>query len=325
MAKRKVKKKAPPPPKSILLVDATRCTGCRSCVVACAGWNEWEPPGGFGYHYFDGWGPDVLVKMTDHEATTVDGVRWMTAPIMCMHCFYAPCLAVCPVPGAIERDPRSGYTIVLNESRCIECLYCTYVCAFNLLVPAEEGRYSVSKCNRCIERVRNRELPACVAACPTGALIFGKASDVKKEMRSRLAAVRSTGKRERIDYGEGYLGGLGVRYIFDSSDSRNYFLVSRPFYTRAAWTWQSTLKPLALIAGGVALAFMLLHRAVIGPLGVKIVEEEEEREPTPEEIERMIEMKRRAGQMKALGAEKRLMRKIKKRKRKPGRPRRPRR
>lgn len=326
MPRKRTKKKLPPPPRSVLLVDATRCTGCRACVVACAQWYEWEPSGGFGYHYFEGWGPNVLIKMTDHEATTVDGVSWMLAPVFCMHCFYAPCLAVCPVPGAIERDPRSGYTIVLNESRCIDCLYCTYVCAFNLLVPADngEGRYLVSKCNRCIERVRNRELPACVTACPTGALLFGEVKEVTKEMSSRLAAVRRTGKGERIDYGKGYLGGLGIRYIFDSGDSRDYFLVGQPFYTRAAWTWQSILKTLALVAGGAAFAFMILHRAVIGPLGVKIVEEEEELEPTPEEIERMIQMKRREGQMKALGAEKRLMRRIKKRKR-PGRPRRPRR
>ncbi|MCX7702926.1 MAG: hypothetical protein N2234_02325 [Planctomycetota bacterium] len=85
-----------------------------------------------------------------------------------------------------------------------------------------------------------------------------------------------------------------------------------PRYPRVAWTWQSLLKPAALIAGIGALIIMLLHRMFIGPLGVKIVEEEEERELSEEELERMIKLKRQEGKMKAMGAEKRLMRKLKK-------------
>jgi|GEM_PF-216809 len=309
-------------PRQAMLIDATRCTGCRACAIACAEWYEWGPPGGFGYHYCEDFGPDTLVKITDHESMTVDGVKWMTAPLLCMHCSYAPCLAVCPVPGALERDPVSGNTIVLDESRCIHCLYCTYACAFNLLRPGTEGegKYILSKCNRCVERTRigSPEVPACVASCPTGALVFGKAiEEIIAEKERRLAAVKKTGKRDRISYGEGYLGGLGVIYIFDSDDSRDYFLTGWPRYTRAVWTWQSVLKPAALIAGIVALVIMLFHRMLIGPLGVKIVEAAEEKELTDEELERMIKMKRQEGKMKAMGAEKRLMRKIKKKGKRP--------
>lgn len=45
----------------------------------------------------------------------------------------------------------------------------------------------VSKCDFCIERTEKGLLPACVEACPTKALRYGRVDDVLREVHERKA------------------------------------------------------------------------------------------------------------------------------------------
>ncbi len=60
---------------------------------------------------------------------------------------------------------------------------CVTACPFGHPVLDEERRIVV-KCDGCVERVRRGRLPACVEACPTGALLFGKPQDIIKIKKS---------------------------------------------------------------------------------------------------------------------------------------------
>ena len=46
---------------------------------------------------------------------------------------------------------------------------------------------SIVKCDFCIERIREGKVPACVEACPTGALKFGLAEEILKEVAKEKA------------------------------------------------------------------------------------------------------------------------------------------
>ena len=60
----------------------------------------------------------------------------------------------------------------------------------------------IVKCNMCYDRVEAGLLPACVKACPSGALNFGDEAEMKKLATDHLAAAKKKfgGKGELLDF-----------------------------------------------------------------------------------------------------------------------------
>ena len=125
--------------------------------------------------------------------------------------------------------------------------------------------------------------------------------DMKKIMGSRVNMLkRKQGKENANPYGHDYLQGLGVFFILETDRDEDYDLPGYPRMPATVRAWQGLWKPLTFIVAGASLLFWLLHYAIIGPVGVKVVEEpeEEERELTEEEYDRLVRAKRRAGKAK---------------------------
>lgn len=298
-------------PRQALLVDTTKCTGCRACQLACKEWHNrptettkfegtYESPLDLTYN--------TWIRVVMRETTTGGEARWLFRPELCKHCYQAACEDVCPVPGCITKHPPSGYSVVLDERQCVGCLYCVFACPF--LVPRyEPARRIVSKCTRCFDRSSvhmqgagmgsyKSNVPYCVAACPTGAMQFGDYSEMRKIADTRINMLQTRhGKQGTNAYGYDYLKGLGVFYILETPRDEDYGLPRYPRMPATVRTWQGLWKPLTFIMAGATLLFWFLHYAIAGPAGVKVIEEpeEEERELTEEEYERMIKTKRRAG------------------------------
>jgi DMSO reductase iron-sulfur subunit len=139
------------------LFDIDRCTGCSACELACSTENDL------------GWG------VSWRQVVTVNEERRPRAPsfhlsLACNHCEEAPCVRECPTL-ALGRDPVTG-TVQVDEGRCIGCAYCAWVCPYD--APRFHGDAGVmSKCTMCDHRLVDGREPACVEACPTGALGFG--------------------------------------------------------------------------------------------------------------------------------------------------------
>src|SRR5262249_22812348 len=126
-------------------------------------------------------------------------------PVMCMHCEKAPCELVCPV-GATVHTSEGLNAMVYN--RCIGTRYCSNNCPYKVRrvnffefaqraphhppgdKPERNGRRLgvVGKCTYCVQRIEaaridamkakrrigpNEIVPACGAACPTRAIVFG--------------------------------------------------------------------------------------------------------------------------------------------------------
>jgi Fe-S-cluster-containing dehydrogenase component/DMSO reductase anchor subunit len=135
-------------------VDMGRCIGCQCCVVACNEQNgnpaaiNWRRVG----EIEGGWYPRTARSFLS---------------MACNHCLEPTCLSGCPV-DAYTKDAATG--IVLHSAdACIGCQYCTWNCSYG--VPqynAERG--VVGKCDMCHGRLGLGQAPACVSACPSGAI-----------------------------------------------------------------------------------------------------------------------------------------------------------
>lgn len=90
----------------------------------------------------------------------------------------------CPVE-AYTKDPLTGI-VVHNADTCIGCQYCTWNCSYG--VPQYNAdRGVVGKCDLCRHRLTDDMAPACVAACPEGAIAV-EIVDVGRWREDYLAA-----------------------------------------------------------------------------------------------------------------------------------------
>ena len=235
-----------------VLVDLTRCIGCRSCENACLirqGYNG-LPAANFGY------GPGDE-KLTFKTRTFVD-FRQVTGPDggnqripvkrQCQHCLDPACVSVCPV-AALEKTPRGS--VLWRNDRCIGCRYCLLACPFG--VPKYEWDNAltprVNKCDFCDDRQAAGKLPSCVAACPTGALKFGKRADMLQEMKTRIKALPG---RYTTMYGDRVVGGTSWFYLSDIPIEQLGFPTGLPKTPMPALTW-NWLAKVPFVAIGVGL------------------------------------------------------------------------
>jgi len=138
-------------------VDMDRCTSCKSCVSACHSLN--------GLDAGESWRSVGVVI-----GTGPTGPTQQTVTTACHHCVEPACLAGCPV-DAYDKDPITGIVRHLDD-QCIGCSYCTWTCPYD--VPRFNERLGiVRKCDMCSDRLADGEAPACVQACPTGAIAIG--------------------------------------------------------------------------------------------------------------------------------------------------------
>ncbi|MCP5102746.1 MAG: dimethyl sulfoxide reductase anchor subunit [bacterium] len=139
------------------IFDLNRCTGCGACVVACATEN-------YGKQDTD-WREVYTFNESRHPQ-----IPLFNLSMACNHCVSPACKKSCPAL-AYTKDAGTG-AVVHHAGRCIGCTYCTWAC------PYDAPRYSrekgvVEKCDFCIDRQRDGEVPACVCSCPTNALRWG--------------------------------------------------------------------------------------------------------------------------------------------------------
>jgi Fe-S-cluster-containing dehydrogenase component len=120
----------------------------------------------------------------EKKDTAVNGYAFFKQ--QCLHCISPACASVCPA-GAFKKDPENGAVIYI-ASKCIGCRYCQLACPFG--VPRYEWDSAwpeVRKCQLCSHRFKDGKYSACAESCPTGATIYGKATDLREEAQKRLA------------------------------------------------------------------------------------------------------------------------------------------
>jgi Fe-S-cluster-containing dehydrogenase component len=225
-----------------LLIDISRCVGCGACQRACTAANKLTPAEADSATL----GTQVLTVVERHDLS--DGkTRWVKR--QCMHCISAACASACPVAALHQTEEGP---IAYRSERCLGCRYCMVSCPFG--VPRFEWQDGLTpeirKCMFCIERQRNGQPPACVAACPSGALKFGHRGDLLRDARARIAA--QPGHYVNHIYGEHEAGGTAMLYLSDVPFEQLGFRTEVTERPVPAYTWQ-VMSKVPVVAGGLAI------------------------------------------------------------------------
>ncbi len=141
----------------VIIVNVEKCVGCHSCEMACA----------IAHSESGDLFEAVKQEPLSRPGVMVVAVGEAAVPLQCRHCEDAPCAAVCPKEALQRPDPEGP--VVVDHELCTGCQACVIVCPFGMITVSSDGKF-VIKCDLCIERLGRGERPACVEACPRGAL-----------------------------------------------------------------------------------------------------------------------------------------------------------
>jgi formate dehydrogenase iron-sulfur subunit len=233
----------------MVLVDTSKCTGCKACSVACKVWNELPAEKTkliTSYQIHSDFTPNTWTYMTFTEKYENQKMNWLTRKAQCFHCADPSCMKACS-SNAISKT-ESGYVIVDHE-KCIGCGYCATNCPFG--VPKiDEVKKKAFRCVGCIERVENNLLPSCVQTCGPGALTFGERDVKLAEAKTRLAEVQKTNPKAQL-YGETEMGGTTFLYLLMDSPEA-YGLPVDPKTPLSLTLWKDIVQPLGKYAWSAA-------------------------------------------------------------------------
>jgi Fe-S-cluster-containing dehydrogenase component len=220
------------------LIDLTVCDGCKgsdipACVSACRSKNQSRfPVPGKDIPKFwpqkknEDWSDKkgLTTRLTPYNWTFVQKTKIehngkfyeMNIPRRCMHCSNPPCAGICPFSA--QTVTKEG-AVVTNLETCMGGAKCRDVCPWGIparqsgvglymkLMPELAGGGVMYKCDLCIDRVKAGKKPACVEACPKGAIKFGEKSDMLAQAQARAKEING------YIYGEKENGGTSTFYV----------------------------------------------------------------------------------------------------------------
>ncbi len=243
-----------------MLIDTSKCMGCRGCQVACKQWNKrpaektrftgsYQNPPKLSASTW------TLIQFTEPADYDKDP-RWLFRKMQCFHCTDASCEQVCPT-GAIKKLENG--IVYINQDLCSGCKNCVVCCPFD--VPQfDTTTGTVRKCWMCLDRVTNDLEPACVTACPTGALRFGPREEMLKIGLGRQKILETQKVKSRL-YGakENELGGLHVMTLL-TEKADIYALPEHPKKPTAMIIWRWILGTVPGLAIMVAILGYLFSK-----------------------------------------------------------------
>lgn len=221
--------------KAAILTDLSKCIGCGACALACEEINGLPPQ-------------EKPTKLSHDAWTALESRGGVNVRRQCMHCLDPACVSVCPVT-ALQKTKEGP--VIYDETRCIGCRYCMLACPFG--VPTYEWEKPLPRVQKCImcydKRVKQGMQPACTAACPTGATIFGDRDDLIREAQRRIE--KSPQRYVDHIYGVKEAGGTSVLYISPVPFAELGFKthVQDTSYPKLTWAVLSKIPSIVSIGG----------------------------------------------------------------------------
>ena len=160
--------------KGSIQVDVLKCLACGGCEFACAVAHSQSKT------VHGAIREDPLPESRVHLVAVDD----LAIPLQCRHCEDAPCVSICPTKALTKTEVEGP--VLIDVDKCIGCKFCVAICPFGVITLPREGKV-VLKCDLCIERLKEGVEPACVEACPSGALRFGEVAELVHDRRHKAA------------------------------------------------------------------------------------------------------------------------------------------
>lgn len=188
-----------------MAIDMSKCReNCTDCITACHLSHNVPDIGNTKEEVKWLWQEPYANAFPDQNHDFVDeATKKRPHLVLCNHCESPSCVRVCPTKATFQTDDG---IVMMDYHRCIGCRYCIAGCpygarSFNFKDPRPyidsdklnrtyptRTKGVVEKCNFCAERLAEGLPPACVAACETGAIVYGDLDDPNSEVRRALAA-----------------------------------------------------------------------------------------------------------------------------------------
>ncbi len=189
------------------IIDIDRCNGCGACVAACRDRNlstvplpehpiprpypSWVRSSDWSSHR------DDVSRLTPYNwlfiqscTISVNGVeRQIYLPRRCLHCLNPQCVTLCPT-GSMRQGVEGS--VYIHHATCLGDGPCDRACPWGIpqrqagvgpyldLAPRYIGNGQMFKCDYCTTLLKDGESPACVTACPQGAMRTGPREEMVK-------------------------------------------------------------------------------------------------------------------------------------------------
>lgn len=138
------------------------CLACRACEIACAVAHSESKTLVDAIHEEATPKHRIAVRVFDHEGK---GGRTRAIAIQCRQCDDPPCVEAC-TEACIHKNETTG-EIFIDHENCSGCWVCIEACPYGAII-RHRGLRTALLCDHCPDR----EVPACVEACRTGALSY---------------------------------------------------------------------------------------------------------------------------------------------------------
>jgi len=169
-------------PRYAITVDATRCTGCYSCFLACKDefvGNDYAPLSAPQPNDAPGW-----MRIDEKTHGSANKVKVNYTVVMCKHCQEAPCMKA---SDAVYRRPDG--IVVVDPVKAKGKKELVDSCPYGMIFWNEELNLA-QKCTLCAQMIdAGEKTTRCVETCPNQALAFGDLDDpnspVSKAMQEK--------------------------------------------------------------------------------------------------------------------------------------------